>query len=72
MPKANSGTRVSRRQWAAALTGALTPLAGRAQTTAAQPPSELDAQRDALRQNQNSIRRVRVPRETEPAFRFRA
>jgi len=47
-------------------------LAGRAQTTAAQPPSELDAQRDALRQNQNSIRRVRVPRETEPAFRFRA
>lgn len=72
MKNARPGTGFSRRQWVAVLTGALVPLAGRAQAPAAPPLSELDARRDSLRLNQNAIRRARVPRETEPAFHFEA
>jgi hypothetical protein len=73
MKNARPGTGFSRRQWAAVLTGALVPLAGRAQAPAPpRPLSELDARRDSLRLNQNAIRRARVPRETEPAFHFQA
>jgi hypothetical protein len=71
MQKSSQATRFSRRQWAAALTGALAPLAGRAQAPA-RPPSLLEAQRDSLRQHQDAVRRAKVPRETEPAFRFQA
>jgi len=72
MAKPASPKGLNRRQWAAALAGSLVPLSGRAQAPAAQPSTELDAQRDRLRGSQNAIRQARVPRETEPAFLFRA
>jgi hypothetical protein len=72
MKEASPGTRLSRRQWAAAWTGALLPLAAPAQPSPppSAPPSELETRRDSLRLYQNAIRRARLPRETEPAFRF--
>ena len=72
MAKTPSTKGLNRRQLAAALAGFLVPLTGHAQVPAAPPSTELDAQRDRLRASQNAIRRARVPRETEPAFHFRA
>jgi len=72
MQDASQGPGFSRRQWAAALTGGvLLPLAAPAQAPApSRPLSELETRRDSLRLYQNAIRRARLPRETEPAFRF--
>jgi hypothetical protein len=72
MQKTSQGARFNRRQWGAALAGGvLLPLSAPAQAPASpRPPTELDARRDSLRQYQNAIRRARLPRETEPAFRF--
>lgn len=71
MKEASPGTGLSRRQWAAAWTAVLLPLTAPAQAPAPpRPLSELEARRDSLRLYQNAIRRARLPRETEPAFRF--
>jgi hypothetical protein len=71
MKEASQGARFSRRQWAAAWTGVLLPLAASAQAPPpSSPPSELEARRDCLHLYQDAIRRARLPRETEPAFRF--
>ncbi len=70
MKKSNQSAGFSRRRWAVALAGALAPLSGRAQDPASPTPSLLDAQRESLRGHQSAIRRAKVPRETEPAFRF--
>ncbi|MGD0000969.1 MAG: hypothetical protein ABSE21_12800 [Bryobacteraceae bacterium] len=72
MKEASPGTGLSRRQWAAAWTGVLLPLAAPARQSPppSSAPAELEARRDSLRLYQNAIRRARLPRETEPAFRF--
>ena len=71
MPQLVPQKRLSRRQWAAAL-AALAPLPAPAQALTQHPASDLDACRDGLRRHQSAVRSARVPRETEPAFRFPA
>lgn len=66
--------KVTRRQLAGALLGA-PPLLAQAQPEPAQPETAaelLAAGRERIRRNVESLAKVQVPMNTEPAFSFRA
>jgi hypothetical protein len=64
--------KLTRRDLAKVAPAILTPAMVEAQQGAAAPDVELQAARDRLKTNAETLSTVKVPMDTEPAFQFKA